>query len=113
MLAKLTIGKVILGLIGVNLATVIASLGAHLDAWAPFANTLLLIVLAELARRNGHKIDDTHQSVHATARTALSAAEASAEAERVVKAIGGSLRPNDTTQPPHRDIPEPPAGGPP
>lgn len=91
-----------IALIALNLAAMVASVWDHVDIWAPVANTLLLIVLAEAQRRTGRNVTATHESVHATARTAAEAAEASAaasaaasEACRVAKAIGSSIRHED------------------
>jgi hypothetical protein len=88
-----TLGKLLLGLIGLNGVTAITgTIWAHVDVWAPVANTALLIVLAEMQRRTGRKVDDTHESIHATARTAKSAAECAADAARIAKELGGTLR---------------------
>jgi hypothetical protein len=82
----------LLGLIGLNGGATVATVWAHVDIWAPVANTLLLIVLAEMQRRTGRKVDDAHESIHATARTAASAAECAEAAARITKELGGTLR---------------------
>jgi hypothetical protein len=88
-----TLGKLLLALIGLNGATAITgTIWAHVDVWAPVANTALLIVLAEMQRRTGRKVDDAHDSIHATARTAASAAECAEAAARITKELGGTLR---------------------
>jgi hypothetical protein len=94
---KVTLGKLLTGLIAANVAAllgdiVVSTHGIDWAAWAGPVNTLLLIVLAIVARSNNQKIDSTHDSVHETASSAASAAEAAAEACRVAKAIGATLR---------------------
>jgi hypothetical protein len=90
--AKLTVANAVAALMGVNVISALATVWDHVDVWEPFANTLLLVFLAWLARKNSHKIDATHDSVHKTAQTAAHAAEAAAESARVAKAIGSNLR---------------------
>jgi len=90
------ISKVFLALVGVNVWAALAPLGAsiwdHVDIWAPVANTALLVVLALLQRQTGRKVDDTHESVHAAARTAAAAAECAEASARITKELGGALR---------------------
>lgn len=109
MLAKVTLAKVFAAVLGLNMMALVGMVATgvwdHADVWAPVANTMLLIVLAVLAKRNSNKIDLTHESVHDTARTAASAAEAAAEAARVAKAIGSTIR---VDVPPTIDPPQEP-----
>jgi hypothetical protein len=109
------LGKLLTVAIVANAATVVpfgeAVFTHHVDTWAPVLNTVLLIVLALVARRNGARTEQVHDSVHSTAQVALTAAQAAAEAERVAKAIGGWLRENGIADSPPPPRPIPPAPG--
>lgn len=91
-----------------NVTAAVASIGDHLDLWAPAANTLLLIVLAYVSRQEhkasrqerkaiSEKVDSVHESVSHGAAAAASAATAAEASARIVKEIGGAMRSVDVT----------------
>lgn len=86
----------VIAAIGVNIGAAVASIGDHLDLWAPAANTLLLIILAYTSKRErkviSEKVDSVHESVSHGAAAAASAATAAEASARIVKEIGGAMR---------------------
>lgn len=79
-----------------NAAVFVASIGDHLDLWAPVANTALLVLLAVVSRRErqviSKKVDTVHESVSHGAAAAASAATAAEASARIVREIGGAMR---------------------